>query len=46
MALYTMGIARIASLTPWTRSKAAGKALLCGLIYDAFVGLDHKLSCI
>ena len=46
MVLYTMGTARIASLPPWTRSKAAGKSLLCGLIYDAFVGLDHKLACI
>ena len=46
MARYTMGIVRIASLLPWTRSKAAGKALLCGLTYDAFLGLDHELACI
>ena len=46
MVPYTTGTARIASLPPWTRSKAIGKALLCGLIYDAFVGLDHKLACI
>ena len=46
MVLYTMGTTRIASLPPWTRSKAMGKALLCGLIYDVFVGLDHKLACI
>ena len=44
MVLYTMGTARIASLPPWTRSKAAGKVLLCGLIYDAFVGPDLKLA--
>ena len=44
MVLYTMGTARIASLSPWTRSKAMGKALLCSLIYDAFVRLDHKLA--
>ena len=46
MVLYTMGTARIASLLPWTRSKAIGKVILCDLIYDAFVGLDHKLACI
>ena len=46
MVLYTMGTSRIASLLPWTRSKAVGKALLCGLTYDASVGLDHKLACI
>ena len=46
MVLYTMGTARIASLPPWTRSKAIGKALLCCLMYDTFVGLDHKLACI
>ena len=46
MVLYTMGTSRIASLPPWTRSKAVGKALLCGLTYDAFVGLDHELACI
>ena len=46
MVLYTMGTVGIASLPSWTRTKAVGKALLCGLIYDAFVGLDHKLACI
>ena len=46
MARYTMGIVRIASLPLWMMSKAAGKALLRGLIYDAFVGPDHKLACI
>ena len=46
MAWYTMGNVRIASLPPWTRSKAMGKALLGYLIYDAFVGSDHKLACI
>ena len=44
MVLYTMGTTRIASLLSWMRSKAAGKALLCCLIYDAFVRLDHKLA--
>ena len=46
MVLYTMGTARIASLPPWMRNKAVGKALLCGLTYDAFVGLYHELACI
>ena len=46
MVLDTMGTTRIASRPPWMRSKATGKALLCGLIYDAFVGLDHELACI
>ena len=46
MVLYTMGTLRIASLPPWMRNKAVGKALLCCLIYDTFVGLDHKLACI
>ena len=46
MTRYIMGIVRIASLLPWTRSKVMGKALLGYLIYDAFVGLDHKPICI
>ena len=46
MVRCTMGIARIASLPPWTRSKAVGKALLYCLTSDAFVGLDHELACI
>jgi hypothetical protein len=33
--------ARTASLPPWTRSEAAGTALLSYLIYVDFVGLDH-----
>ena len=46
MVSYIMGTARIASLPPWMRSKATSKAILCDLIYDAFVGLEHKLTCI
>ena len=46
MVLCIMGIARIASLQWWTRSEAAGTALLCCLTYDAFVRLDHELACI
>ena len=41
-----MGTTIIASLPPWRRSKAVGKAILYDLIYDAFVRLDEKLTCI
>ena len=41
-----MDIVRTASVPPWTRNKAMGKALLSYLISHVFVGIDHERACI